>query len=144
NLLNTITASVNGLVNTAAAEKSAGKAFSDATSHLNSINVANLLKVRMIDLKSHSEAGGTAGTAKNTNSCTIGSASLTQLVSGKDSGVSLDGKNLIVNGLPVPVPAVDVASVLNAVNTVTSKAGLTVTMCDAANAKAAADGTSAS
>jgi hypothetical protein len=143
-LLNNITASVNGLVNNAAAEKSSGKSFSDASSHLNSINVANLLKVRMVDLKSHSEAAGTAGSAKNTNSCTIGSASLTNLVSGKDTGVSLDGKNLIVGGVPVPVPAVDVASVLNAVNTVTNKAGLTVTMCDAANAKAAADGTSAS
>jgi len=139
-LLNSVAASVNGLVNTAAAEKSAGKAFSDASSHLASINVANLLKVGVVDLKSHSEAAGKAGSAKNTNSCSIGSVNLAN----GTGGVSLDGKSLIVNGVAVPVPAVDVGSVLSAVQSVTNLAGISVSLCDAANAKTAADGSSAS
>jgi len=143
-LLSNVMASVNGLVNTAAAESSAGKAFSDASSHIASINVANLLKVGLIDLKSHSEAGGKPGTAKNTHSCAIANVNLSKLVQGKEVGVSLDGKSLIVNGVPVPVPAVDVGTVLNSINSVTNLAGLSVSLCDAANAKAAADGTSAS
>jgi len=139
-LLNSVAASVNGLVNKAAAEKSAGKAFSDASSHLASINVANLLKVGVIDLKSHSEAAGTAGSAKNTNSCSIGNVNLAN----GTGGVSLDGKSLIVNGVAVPVPAVDVGSVLSSIQSVTNLAGLSVSLCDVANGKAAANGSSAS
>ena len=140
NLLDSVAASVNGLVNTAAAEKTTGKAFSDASSHLASINVAGLLKVGVIDLKSHSEAGGVSGSAKNTNSCSIANVNLANGA----GGVSLDGKSLIVNGVALPVPAVDVGTVLNAVKSVTNLAGLSVSLCDVANGKAAADGSSAS
>jgi hypothetical protein len=140
NLLQTVAATVNGLTNTASAEKTVGMATSNATSKLASINVLNLLKVGVVDLKSSSQAGGLPGTAKNTHSCSIANVNL----GGGVAGVSLDGKSLIVNGLAVPVPAVDIGNVLNAVNTVTSAAGLQVTLCDAANAKAADDGTSAS
>ena len=138
-LLNTSLASINGLVNTSAAEKSASKAFADASSKIASINVLDLLKVGVVDLKSHSEATGVAGGAKNTSSCSIANVNLADT-----AGVSLDGKSLIVGGVPVPVPAVDIAAVKSAVNQVLNVAGLQVGLCDVANARAAADGTSAS
>jgi LPXTG-motif cell wall-anchored protein len=139
-LLNGVAASINGLVNTAAAEKSGSKAFSDASSSLASVNVLNLLKVGVINLKSHSEAGGVAGTAKNTRSCSIANVNLAN----GTGAVSLDGKTLTIGGVAVPVPAIDVGTILNAVNTVTNAAGLSISLCDASNATAAADGSSAS
>jgi hypothetical protein len=139
-ILNSTAASVNGLVNTASAEMSAGKAFSDASSRIASINVANLLRVGVVDLKSHSEAAGKTGTAHNTSSCSLANVNLANGV----GGVSLDGKNLIVNGLPVPVPANLISTVKSAINSVTTAAGLSVGLCDVANGKTAADGTSAS
>jgi len=139
-LLNGVAASVNGLVNTAAAEKTVGKTFSDASSSLASVNVLNLLKVGLINLKSHSEAGGMPGTAKNTRSCSIANVNLANGA----GALALDGKSLTIGGVAVPVPAVDVGTILNAVNTVTNAAGLSISLCDASNAKAAADGSSAS
>ena len=138
-LLDTSLASINGLVNAAAAEKNAGKAFADASSKIASIDVAGLLKVGVVDLKSHSEATGVKGGARNTSSCSVANVNLADT-----AGVSLDGKSLIVAGVPVPVPAVDIATVKNAVNSVLQAAGLSVGLCDVANAKTAADGTSAS
>jgi LPXTG-motif cell wall-anchored protein len=138
-LLNGVAAKVTGLVNTAAAEKTTGKAFADASSRIASINVLDLLKVGVVDLKSHSEVRGVPGSAKNTSQCSIANVNLADT-----AGVSLDGKSLIVAGLPVPVPAVDVAAVKNAVNQVLNVAGLSVGLCDVANSRAAANGTSAS
>jgi hypothetical protein len=139
NLLNSAAATVNGLANTASATKSNGKAFSDATSKLASINVLGLLNVGAVNLASHSEAAGKPGTAHNTSSCSLASVNL-----GTGQGVSLDGKSLIVNGVAVPVPSVDLSAVQSAVNSVLNVAGLSVGLCDTANGKAAADGTSAS
>jgi hypothetical protein len=138
NLLNGTLASINGLVNNASAQKVTGKSFSDATSSLASIDVLGLLHVGAVNLASHSEAGGVPGTAKNTSSCSLLTARLGA------AGVSTDGKSIVVNGVPVPVPAVDLSTVQNAVNTVLNAAGLSVSLCDTAQGHTAADGTSAS
>jgi LPXTG-motif cell wall-anchored protein len=58
--------------------------------------------------------------------------------------VSLDGKSLIVKGVPVPVPTLQIAAVKSAVGQVLTASGLSVGLCDAAKNSAAKDGTSAS
>lgn len=137
-LLGGVGASVNGLVNTAVAQKTS-VAAADATSKIASIDLLGLLHVGVIDLASHSEAAGTPGSAKNTSRCTIAAVNL-----GTGAGVSLDGKSLLINGVAIPVPTADISAVKNAVSQVLNVAGMSVGLCDAANKSAAADGKSAS
>jgi LPXTG-motif cell wall-anchored protein len=136
-LLTGSVATVNGLVNTAVAQKTSMSA-ADASSKIANIDVLGLLKVGVVNITSHSEAAGTPGSAKNTSSCNLATVNLGA------AGVSLDGKTITVNGIPVPVPAVDISAVKGAVNSVLSAAGLSVGLCDAVNKVAASDGTSAS
>jgi LPXTG-motif cell wall-anchored protein len=134
----TQTASLTGLANSASTDESGSKTVANAASKIGSIDVLGLLHVGLVDMKSHSEAAGTAGTAHNSSSC-----SLTTLNLGA-AGVSIDGKQLIVNGTPVPVPAADIDAIKSAVNTVMSAAGLKVGLCDIAKGTTAKNGTSAS
>ena len=137
-LLDTTLGSINGLVNNAVAEKSSGVAFGQATSKLASVDLLNLVHVGVADIMSKSVAGGTPGSAKNTSSCKLADVRLGA------AGIALDGKTITVNGIPVPVPAVDIATVKNALNTVLGVAGLNVGLCDPVNQVAAADGSRAS
>jgi len=137
-LLNTNLGSINGLLNNALAEKSSGKAFGNATSHLASVDLLNLVHVGVADIMSHSEAAGTPGSAKNTSSCKLLDVKLGA------AGIALDGQTITVNGVPVPVPAVDISAVKSAVNTVLGIAGVNVGLCDPANQVAKADGSQAS
>jgi LPXTG-motif cell wall-anchored protein len=137
-MLNTTLGSINGLVNNAVAEKSNGVAFGQATSSLQSIDLLNLVHVGVANIMSKSVAGGVAGSAKNTSSCSLADVKLGA------AGLSLDGKTITVNGIPVPVPAVDVSTVKNAVNTVLGVAGINVGLCDPVNQVAKADGSAAS
>src|SRR5439155_1645431 len=93
--LASVSTSLQGLLNTAAAEKTGGTALSNASSSLASINVLNLLKVGVINLKSHSEAGGLPGTAKNTHSCSIANVNLANGA----GALALDGKSLTIGGV---------------------------------------------
>lgn len=137
-ILGLVAANVTGLKNNALAEQSASKAFADAGTKIASVNLLGLLNVGALDLKSHSEAAGTPGSARNSSSCSLSTARL------GSAGVSLDGKSLLVNGLPVPVPAVNVPAVKGAVDQVLGAAGLAVGLCEAAKPVAAKNGTSAS
>ena len=140
-LLNSTAASVNGLVNTASAEKSAGKAFSDASSRIASINVANLLRVGVVD--SSRTPRPPASPAPHTTPAAARWRTSTSPTAWAACRSTV--RNLIVNGLPVPVPANLIGTVKGAINSVLNAAGLSVGLCDVANgSKTAADGTSAS
>jgi LPXTG-motif cell wall-anchored protein len=132
-------AAINDLHNVANSAKApTNKVTSDASTSLANINVLNLLNVDAVDIASHSEAAGTSGSAKNTSSCKIGDVKL-----GGSNGVSLDGKNLYVNGTAIPTPLGNLDTIQSAVNSVTSQLGLSVSLCDAAQQDASADGTAA-
>ncbi len=138
-LLDGTLASITNLKNTATSKKTnGGVVMSDATTQLASINVLGLLRTKLVTLTSHSEAAGSDGTAKNTSECKIADVRL-----GDKNGVALDGENLYINGVAVPVPVANLAAIKDAVNDVTQAAGLTVSLCDATQKDAAADGTSA-
>lgn len=132
-------AGITDLKNLASSAKgAANKVTSDASTNLANINVLGLLNVDAVDLVSHSEAAGVAGSAKNTSTCKIADVKL-----GSANGVSLDGKSLFVNGVALPTPLANLGTIQQAVNSVTSQLGLSVTLCDAAQQDASADGTAA-
>lgn len=134
-------ASITGLDNASASQKTNdGVVKSDATSKLAGINVLDMLRVGLVDLASHSEVAGTAGSAKNTNSCDIASVKLGDA----DNGVSFDGETIFVNGETVPVVGDAIADLKEQVDAVADVLGLSVDLCDEVVQSAAADGTSAS
>jgi hypothetical protein len=136
-------AAVNGLVNKAVAQQSSGsKAVSDASSKLAGIDILGLINVGALNLSSHSEAGGVAGTAKNSSTCTLGDIT----VGGNDL-ISLDGTELLLGGEVIPVVDGVVGTVTGLVGTVLDTlgiAGVDADVCDTEEATAASDGTKAS
>lgn len=137
-LLDGEVAAIGKLHNFTSTQKMADKVVSDSTSRIANVNVLGLVKTGVIKLVSHSEAAGTKGSAKNTSECSIANVSL-----GGANGVSLDGENLYVNGTAVPVPDAEVGTIKNLVDGVLAQAGLTVELCDVAQADADANGQSA-
>lgn len=143
-VLSTKLAEVKDVVSKTTAQKADGKASSDAVSTIKSVDVLNgFVKVGVINLGSHSEAAGIIGSAKNSSTCSLADVRI-----GGNTGVSLDGSNVYIDvaGQPValPVPAGQIASLKSQVDGVLSQAGVSVSLCDAAQHNAAADGTSAS
>lgn len=145
NPLTTNLATISKLTNKTAVERAADKASADAQSSIESVNVLNgFLSVGLINLASHSEAAGTAGSAKNSSSCSLADVRLGGL-----AGVSLDGTNLYVNvnGQSVAVPVVGdptIQALKDQLTGVLQQAGISVKLCDAAKADAAPTGLSAS
>lgn len=131
-------ANVSGLKNTSTTENKDGTIVSEATSRLAGVNVLGLVRAGVINLESKSVAAGTEGSAENTSSCSIA-----DLRVGGSNGVSLDGENIYVNGTALPVPADLIGTVDDLVGDVLSTAGLSVELCDDAQAEADKDGTSA-
>lgn len=136
-------ATINAVKNNTTSQKIGDKVASDAASTLASVNVlGGFLSVGAINLSSHSEANGLPGGARNTAACSLADVRL-----GGIAGVSLDGKNLYVNvaGSPVAVPVLGTAvdTIKQQVDSVLAQAGVTVKLCDAAQAQAASDGKSA-
>lgn len=132
-------ASIKGLANSSTAQQSPSKVLADAASKITSVDVLGLLSVGLVDVSSHSEAAGTPGTARNTNSCSVADVRL-----GSNDGVSLDGESIYVAGARVPVATGAIGEVKSAVDSVLSAAGLSVALCDAVESAAAEDGTTAS
>jgi len=120
------------------AKLTTNKVTANASTNLANINVLGLLNVDAIDVASHSEAAGVAGSAKNTSACKIADVKL-----GDANGVSLDGSNLYVNGTAIPTPVGNLATIQSAITTVTQQLGLSVSLCDTAEKDASADGTAA-
>ncbi|HVE92891.1 MAG TPA: LPXTG cell wall anchor domain-containing protein [Actinomycetota bacterium] len=145
NPLSTNLASIKDVASSTTAQKTAdGRASSDSVSIIKSVDVlGGLVNVGLMNLASHSEAAGTAGSAKNTSACSIADVRM-----GGNTGASLDGKSLYVEvgGKPValPVPTDQVAAVKSQVDSVLNQAGVSVNLCDASKASASEDGTSAS
>lgn len=133
-------ASIKGLSDTARAQQTPGVAVADAASKITSVDVLGLLSIGLIEVKSHSQAAGTPGSASNTSTCSLADVRL----GAGDDGVSLDGENLYVNGARVPVDTGAVGEVKSAVDSVLTTAGLSIALCDAVEREAADDGTSAS
>lgn len=134
-------ASITGVDTDSASQKTAdGVVKSDAASKLAGINVLDMLRVGVVDIASHSEAAGVAGSATNTSSCEIASVKFGD----EDNGVSFDGETLYVNGQAVPVVGDALATIKDQIDAVTSVLGLSVDLCDEVVKSAAADGTSAS
>jgi LPXTG-motif cell wall-anchored protein len=139
NIFDTDLASINGLVNKAVAMKKNGVAVADASSSLKSISIlGGFIKAGVLNLASHSEAAGVAGSAKNTSSCSIADVKL-----GGTNGVSLDGKTVFINGSPVELATNLVASVKGVIDQVLSVLGTSVKLCDVAQKSADLDGTAA-
>jgi LPXTG-motif cell wall-anchored protein len=135
----TTLASVSELVNKATAVKAGDLASADATSSVKSVGLLDgFVSSGILNLASHSEAGGAKGTAKNTSSCSIA-----DLRVGNEFGVSFDGTNLYVKGIAVPVPADQVANVATQARNLLASVGVTVTPCNTAEHNEAADGTAA-
>jgi LPXTG-motif cell wall-anchored protein len=139
NILGGNLAAITDLHNLASSAKgSSNKVTSDASTNLANINVLGLLNVDAVDLSSHSEAAGVKGSASNSSTCKIADVKL-----GGNDAVSLDGKNLYVNGTAIPTPLGNLDTIQSAVNSVTNELGLSVSLCDAAQSDASADGTAA-
>jgi LPXTG-motif cell wall-anchored protein len=138
-LLSGSLASANNLVNNSAVERTTEKAGADASSKIGSVDVLGLLSATAIDLSAHSEAAGTAGSAKNTSSCSIGNVKV-----GGTDGISFDGKTLTVAGTDIPVPVDQIDAVKGVVDDVLAAIGVVgdVGVCDESH-EADAEGTSA-
>ncbi|HYZ92068.1 MAG TPA: LPXTG cell wall anchor domain-containing protein [Actinomycetota bacterium] len=138
-LLSGSLAAVNNLDNDSAVERTTEVAGADASSKIGSVDVLGLLSATAIDLSAHSEAAGSAGTAKNTSSCEIGSIKV-----GGTDGISFDGKSLTVAGTDIPVPLDQVDAVKGVVDDVLAAIGVVgdVGVCDESH-QADAEGTSA-
>lgn len=138
-------AEVTEIDNVTTAQKTTdGKSSADAVSSIKSVDVLQgFVSVGLINLASHSEAAGVAGSASNSSSCSLADVRL-----GDTAGVSLDGSNLYVDvaGEPVAVPVVGqtVADLKAQIDGLLAQAGMSVELCDAAQAAAAQDGSSAS
>lgn len=142
NLLDGALASLTDLVNTTNALQIAGDgtAVAKSAASLASLDVlGGLVDVGLFNLSSQSQAAGTPGSAKNTSSC-----SLTDVkIGGGALGLSLDGKNIFVNGTPVPVVGDLVGTVKGLVDGILNTLGMDVSLCDVAQKTADPDGTAA-
>ncbi len=132
-------ASVTGLDNSSETKKAGDNASADASSKIASVDALGLLSASAISLSSHSEAGGSDGTAKNSSECAIGEVKV-----GGTDGVSLDGETLYVAGTPLPVPVGQVDAVKSVVDDVLAAIGVVddVGLCDK-ESDADADGSAA-
>ncbi len=126
-LLSGSLASVNDLDNDSAVERTTEKAGADASSTIGSVDVLGLLSANAIELSAHSEAAGSAGTAKNSSSCSIGNVKV-----GGTDGISFDGKTLTVAGTDIPVPVDQVDAVKSVVDDILAAIGVVgdVGLCD--------------
>jgi hypothetical protein len=140
-LLEGALADLTSLVNiTKAARTNDGVAMADSLSTLKSLDVlGGLVHVGVLNLKSHSEAAGIAGSASNSSDCSIADVK----VGGDALALSLDGKNVFVNGTPVPVVGDLVGQVKGVVDEVLKTVGIELGLCDTAQADVEADGTAA-
>ena len=142
NLLDGALASLTDLVNNTSALQIAGDgtAVAKSAASLASLDVlGGLVDVGLFNLSSESQAAGTPGSAKNTSSC-----SLTDVkIGGGALGLSLDGKNIFVNGTPVPVVGDLVGTVKGLVDGILNTLGMNVSLCDVAQKTADPDGTAA-
>ncbi len=140
-LLEGALADLKGLVNfTKAARTNDGLAVADSVASMASLNVlGGLVDVGLLNLSSHSEAGGTKGSAKNTSSCSVADVK----VGGDALAMSLDGKNVFVNGTAVPVAGDLVGQVKGVVDQVLNTLGIDVGLCEVAQVDAEADGSAA-
>ncbi len=142
NLLDGALASLTDLVNNSAALQIAddGTAVAKSTASLASLDVlGGLVDVGLFNLSSESRAAGTPGSAKNTASCSLADVK----IGGGALGISLDGKNIFVNGTPVPVVGDLVGTVKGLVDGILNTLGLDVSLCDVAQKTADPDGTAA-
>lgn len=140
-LLNGALAELSGLVNvTKAIRTGNGVAVADSVSTMKSLDVlGGLINVGLFNLNSHSEAAGVKGSAKNTSSCSIADVK----VGDGALALSLDGKNIFVNGTPVPVVGDLISQVKGVVDQVLETLGISVDLCDTAQVDADPDGTAA-
>lgn len=142
NLLDGALASLTDLVNNTAALQIAddGTAVAKSSASLASLDVlGGLVDVGLFNLSSESKAAGTPGSASNTSSC-----SLTDVkIGGGALGLSLDGKNIFVNGTAVPVVGDLVGTVKGLVDGILNTLGLDVALCDVAQKTVDPDGTAA-
>ena len=138
-LLSGSLASVSDLDNDSAVERTTEKAAADASSTIGSVDVLGLLSANAIELSAHSEAAGSAGTAKNSSTCSLGNV----MVGGTD-GLSFDGKTMTVAGTEIPVPVDQVDAVKGVVDDVLAAIGVVgdVGLCDEEH-QADEEGTSA-
>jgi LPXTG-motif cell wall-anchored protein len=142
NLLKGTLASLTDLVNNTNALHllSNGGAAADSVASLAGLDVlGGLVDVSAFNLSSHSEAAGVAGSAKNTSKCSLADVK----IGGGALGLSLDGKNIFINGTPVPVVGDLVGTVKGLVDGVLGALGINVSLCDVAQKTAEADGTAA-
>lgn len=140
-LLEGALADLNGLINvTKAARTGDGVAVADSVATMKSLNVlGGLVDVGVLNLKSHSEAAGIPGSASNESACSLADVK----VGGDALSLSLDGKNVFVNGTAVPVVGDVVGQVKGVVDEVLSILGIEVGLCEVAQADVEADGTAA-
>jgi hypothetical protein len=140
-LLDGVLADLSGLINiTKAARSSDGLAIADSAATLKKLNVlGGLVDVSLFNLKSHSEAAGVPGSAKNTSSCSLGDVK----IGGDALALGFDGKTIYLNGQPVPVVGGLVGQVKGVVDQVLQVLGIEVGLCENAQNDAEADGSAA-
>jgi hypothetical protein len=140
-LLEGALADLTGLINiTKAARSGDGLAFAESAATLKKLNVlGGLVDVSLLNLKSHSEAAGTPGSAKNTSSCSLGDVK----IGGDAVALGFDGKTIWLNGQPVPVVGELVGTVKGLADQVLAAAGIEVGLCENSQNDAEADGSAA-
>jgi hypothetical protein len=140
-LLEGAIADLSGLINiTKSGQTGDGLAIADSSATLKKLNVlGGLVDVSLLNLKSHSEAAGVAGSAENTSSCSLGDVK----IGGDALALGFDGKTIWLNGQPVPVVGDLVGTVKGLVDQVLAVAGIEVGLCENSVNEAAADGSAA-
>jgi hypothetical protein len=134
-------AEMKGLINfTKAVRTGNNVAMADSAATLKTLNVlGGLVDIKLLDIKSHSEAAGIRGSAKNTSSCRLADVK----VGGDALALSLDGKNVYLNGAKVPVVGDLVGTIKGVADQVLNVLGVSVKTCDVAQTSAEPDGTAA-
>ncbi|HYZ92698.1 MAG TPA: hypothetical protein VFA34_09940 [Actinomycetota bacterium] len=135
-------ASLTDLVNNTNALKVVddGTAVAKSVASLASLDVlGGLVDVGLFNLMSESRAAGVPGSAKNISSCSLADVN----IGGGALGLSLDGKQVFINGTPVPVVGELVGTVKGLVDSVLNVLGINVALCDVAQKEADPDGTAA-
>lgn len=139
NLATSTMVDVEDIQNETSAERTTSAVVSDSTAQIGSMGVFGLLHMDAIDLGSHSQAEGTAGSAKNNSTCSV-----SNLRVGDQDAVAFDGSALYVAGEKVPVPIDEVSAVKTVVDQLMADLGISVNTCDVVEGSVAEDGTSAS
>lgn len=140
-LLEGALADLSGLINiTKAARSGDGLAVAESAATLKRLNVlGGLVDVSLFNLKSHSEAAGVPGSAKNSSSCSLGDVK----IGGDALALGFDGKTIYLNGQEVPVVGDLVGTVKGLVDQVLAVAGIEVGLCENSQNDAEADGSAA-